>query len=116
MLHPLQINHPGALVKRRVTEDVVVGISDEIRPGRPAKARVMQSFGLYGRMVKDGAAAFEERADVVGEPESRENRAHWTGESRGQMVLRDHERDVFRHAIVSPDLQNMFRQLRLFVE
>src|ERR1700677_3947516 len=67
-------------------------------------------------MEKNSAAALKKGADLAGEPQSRENRAHRTGESGGQMVLRDHERDVLGYPVVSPDLQDMFRQLRFFVE
>src|SRR5215475_3889088 len=78
VLHPVQINHTGAVVKSCVAEDVVIGISDEVRPGRPAKARVMQSFRLNRRMVEDRASAFEERANVVSKPKSGKDCAHWT--------------------------------------
>lgn len=70
VLHPVEINHPCAVVERCVAEDVVVGVGDEIGPGRPAKACVVKRFRLYRRMVKDGAAAFEKRADVVGQPDA----------------------------------------------
>src|SRR6185369_2154242 len=104
MLHPFDIDHAGRVVRGRVSLDVVVFIGDEIRPRCPAQTAVLKALWLDGRMVERGAASFEKRTDIVGQPERGENRRHWSGELGGQVVFRDHERNILWNAIIPPDL------------
>ena len=116
VLNPFQIDHVGGEVERGVSGDVVLCIGHEVRPCRPSQTAVMNRLWLNRRMVKNSAPSLQKRSDIIGEPERRENRAHRSCESGSEVILRDHERDLFRHSVVSPDLKNVFHQLRLGVQ
>ena len=46
MLNPLKIDHVRGVVRRGVAFDFVVFVGDEIRPGRPAEAGVVDGLRL----------------------------------------------------------------------
>src|SRR5207253_10689176 len=46
----------------------------------------------------------------------RENCGHGARELPGQMIFRDHEGNVLRHAVIAPNLQDAFHELRYPIE
>src|SRR6266702_7801784 len=67
-------------------------------------------------MIERRTSSFEERADIVRQPQRGENCGHGASEAGGEMILRHHQRYVLWHAVVSPDLKDVLHQLRLLVE
>lgn len=68
MLYPLEIDHMRREIGRSVALDVVIFIGDEVRPGGPAQAGVMNVLGLNRRVIKGRAATFEKRTYVISKP------------------------------------------------
>src|ERR1700681_4846500 len=68
MLHPLQIDRMSGEIGRGVALDVVIFIGDEVRPGGPAEASVMNVLRLNRGMIKGCATAFEKGTYVIGQP------------------------------------------------
>lgn len=68
MLHPFKIDHARGEIGRSVALNVVIFIGDEIRPGGPAQAGVMNILGLNRRVIKGCATSFEKRPYVIGQP------------------------------------------------
>src|SRR5678809_1139476 len=116
MLRPLNVDHAGSPVRRCVSVDVVLLVRNEVRPRRPTEAARLKTLGLNGGMVKYCAASFEKRSDIVGKPNGRKNRGHGPGNLGRQMIFGDHERDILRHPVVSPDLKDVLHELRLFIK
>src|SRR5215467_5640655 len=116
MLGPFQIDQPGRVVWRGIALDFIIFVGDEIRPGRPAETGVVDALWLNRRVVESGAAAFKKRTDVISEPKGCENGGHGAGELPGKMVFRDHERDLFRHAVVAPGSQDALHKLWLAIQ
>src|SRR5579862_1262979 len=116
MLDPFEIDHARGEVGRCVSANIELAIGEKVRPGGPSEAAGLKRLGLNGRVIERGAAAFEERADIVGEPERGEDSGHGAGEVGGQMALGDHERNVFGDAVFAPDVEDVLHQVRLTVE
>src|SRR5215813_12835162 len=67
-------------------------------------------------MVESSTSAFEERPDIICQPESRKNRCHRTGELSCQVVLGHHKRHILGHAVRSPYLENVLHELRFGIK
>ncbi len=61
-------------------------------------------------MIEGCPASFKEGTHIVRQPQRGKDRAHGSGESGGKMILRNHQRDILRHAVISPHLQNVLHQ------
>src|ERR1700680_4723425 len=107
MLCPLQIDHMSGEVQGLVSGDVVVTVGYKIGPRGPTEATVSHRLRLDGRVIENCATTFKERADVVREPQRREDRAHRTRETRRKVVFRYHQRNAFRYAVCAPHVQNV---------
>ena len=67
-------------------------------------------------MVEGSASAFEERSDIVRQPQGREDRTHGSGEPPGNVALSHHQGDVLGDPDFSPHLENVLHQLRLLIK
>src|SRR6516164_9170964 len=67
-------------------------------------------------MMEESASALEKRPDVIGQPQPAEDRAHGAGEVRRQVAFGHHQRNIFRHAVISPYFEDVLHQLRLLIE
>src|SRR5207253_1477294 len=86
------------------------------RPSRRTETSVLDRLRLNRRMVERAASALEERSDVVGQPEGREDRAHRTRQPPGNVTLGHHDGNLFGNTGLSQCLQNMFHHLWFPVE
>jgi len=66
----------GGVIRRCITFDFVIFVGDEVDQDGPTEAGIVDGLRLNGRVIKRCAAAFEEGADVVSEPERGEDGGH----------------------------------------
>src|SRR5258706_58030 len=100
MLHPLEVNHARGEVECCISGDIVVRVGHKVRPSGPSETAILHRFRLDWGMVENSATSFKKRANVIGQPERRKDRAHWSSQPRREMVLGDHQWNIGRYAIV----------------
>src|SRR5579875_472282 len=115
-LDPFQIDEPRGKILRRVLPDAEIFIRREHPKRAPSVAAARKRAREKVKIIKRVSARGEKRPDVFGKPERSEDIHEGLIEVPGKVALGDEHRDVFRQAVVSPDLKNMAHQLRLPVE
>ena len=76
----------------------------------------MYTLGLNWRVIECGTSAFQERTHIIRQPEGGKDRRHRPGKLVRKVIFGDHQRDVFRHTVVSPHLQDVLHQPRLAIQ
>src|SRR5260370_24423219 len=113
VLYPLDVDHAGSPIGRRVSGNVVVAVGNKVRPRGRAQAGILDWLRLNWRMVKGRTAALEKRADVVGQPKRGEDRAHRPGQAPRYVALGNHDGNLFGDASFSQGSENVLHHLRL---